>query len=124
MGVDTHARNHIYAVLDASNGPLLETRDFPTSGPGVTRANAWVARRTEANSDTCWVIEGAVSNGAILTGAVASDGFPVLEVPWMAKENIRGIGKTDSLDAHRIVMATLPLEVEQMCRPHLDEGIR
>lgn len=29
VGVDTHARNHFYAVICASTGRLLDTRDFP-----------------------------------------------------------------------------------------------
>lgn len=42
----------------------------------------------------------------------------------MDKKNNRGIGITDPLDAHRIAMATLPLDVEQLRRPRLNEGIR
>jgi len=40
-----------------------------------------------------------------------------------AKKN-RGVGKTDALDAHRMAMAVLPLPVEKLRRPRLDEGIR
>lgn len=30
VGVDTHARNHVYASLASATGELLETREFPT----------------------------------------------------------------------------------------------
>ncbi|MGP5002279.1 hypothetical protein ACTXIX_17110, partial [Glutamicibacter ardleyensis] len=46
VGVDTHVRNHVYAIVNASNGALLETRQFPTTGSGINRAIKWVARRT------------------------------------------------------------------------------
>ena len=59
VGVDTHARNHVYAIISTPAGELPETRDFPTTGAGINRAIAWVARRTGADLGTLWVIEGA-----------------------------------------------------------------
>ena len=124
VGVDTHARNHVYAILDANTGALLETRQFPTTAAGINRAITWVARRTNADADTLWVIEGAASYGAILAGTVAAHGFPVAEAPRMDAKSRRGTGKTDSLDAHRMAMAVLPLPVEKLRRPRLNDGIR
>lgn len=124
MGVDTHARNHVYAILDATNGALLDTKPFPTSAAGINRAIKWVARRTGADADTLWVIEGAASYGAILAGTVATHGFPVAEAPRMDAKKNRGVGKSDSLDSHRMAMAVLPLPVEKLRRPRLNEGIR
>lgn len=124
VGVDTHARNHVYAILDAANGALLDTQSFPTTAAGINRAITWVARRTDGNADTLWVIEGAASYGAILAGTVAAHGFPVAEAPRMDAKKNRGIGKSDSLDAHRMAMAVLPLPVEKLRRPRLNEGIR
>ncbi len=71
VGVDTHARNHVYAIITAQTGELIDTKDFPTTGAGINRAIAWVARRTGADLAALWVIEGAASYGAILAGAVA-----------------------------------------------------
>lgn len=124
VGVDTHARNHVYAILDSTNGALLDTQSFPTTGAGINRAIKWVARRTSADVDTLWVIEGIASYGAILAGTVASHGFPATEAPRMDANKNRGVGKTDSLDAHRMAMAVLPLLVEELRRPRLNEGIR
>ena len=124
VGVDTHARNHVYAILDASNGAMQDTQSFPTSTAGINRALKWVTRRTNADADTLWVIEGAASYGAILTGTVATHGFPVAEAPRMDAKSRRGAGKSDSLDAHRIAMAVLPLVVEKLRRPRLNEGVR
>lgn len=61
VGVDTHARNHVYVIVDATNGQLLDTQSFPTTGAGINRAITWVARRTHADADTLWVIEGAAT---------------------------------------------------------------
>jgi transposase len=122
VGVDTHARNHVYAILTASTGALLETRDFPTTGAGINRAIAWVARRTDGNADTLWVIEGAASYGAILAGTVATHGFPVAEAPRMDATKRRGVGKSDALNAHQIAMSTLPQTAAKLRRPRLHDG--
>ncbi len=124
VGVDTHARNHVYAIIDSSNGALLDTQSFPVTSSGINRAITWVARRTEGNADTLWIIEGAATYGAILAGTVAAHGFPVSEAPRMSKKQNRGVGKTDVLDAHRMAMASLPLPVDKLRHPRLNEGIR
>jgi transposase len=124
VGVDTHARNHVYAIIAASTGELVDTRDFPTSSAGINRAIAWVARRTGADLAVLWVIEGAASYGAILAGAVAAKGYRVVEAARMDARAHHGVGKSDKLDSQRIARAVLPLEEKQLRRPRLDEGIR
>lgn len=124
VGVDTHARNHVYAIVTGATGELIDTKDFPTTGAGINRAIAWVARRTGADLGTLWVIEGAASYGAILAGAVAGEGYQVVEAARMDARAHRGIGKSDDLDAQRIARAVLALEGRQLRRPRLSEGIR
>lgn len=124
VGVDTHARNHVYAIIRAGTGELLETRDFPTTSAGINRAIAWVARRTGADLETLWVIEGAASYGAVLAGAVGAAGYHVAEAARMDTRSRHGVGKSDPLDAHRIAAAVLPLQEHQLRRPRLNEGIR
>ena len=124
VGVDTHARNHVYAILAPATGALLDIREFPTSGAGINRALAWVARRTEADADALWVIEGAASYGAILAGTVAAHGYPVAEAPRMDAKKRRGVGKSDAMDAHQIAATTLGLPVEQLRQPRLNDGVR
>lgn len=124
VGVDTHARNHVYSILAAHTGAPLETRSFPSSAAGRSRALSWVSRHTEADADTLWVIEGAASYGAILAGIVAAHGYPVAEAPRMDARNRRGVGKSDVMDAFRIAAAARPLRVEELRRPRLREGIR
>lgn len=124
VGVDTHAGNHVYAILAPATGALLETRKFPTTAAGVNRAIQWVARRTEADADTLWVIEGAASYGAILAGTVAAHGYMVAEAPRMDVKSRRGVGKSDAMDAHQIAAATLPLPADKLRLPRLNDGIR
>lgn len=124
VGVDTHAKNHVYAIIATATGALLQTREFPTTSPGINRAIAWVARLTGADLATLWVIEGAASYGALLTGAVGAAGYQVTEAARMEARSHHGVGKSDSLDAHRIAAAALPLEEQQLRRPRLNEGVR
>lgn len=124
VGVDTHARNHVYAIITATTGELVDTRDFPTTGAGINRATAWVARRTGADLAVLWVIEGAASYGAILAGTVVTKGYSVVEAARMDAKSHHGVGKSDVLDAQRIARAVLPMQEKQLRRPRLNEGVR
>ncbi|MDR7085157.1 transposase [Arthrobacter ginsengisoli] len=124
VGVDTHAKNHVYAIITAGTGELIATRDFPTTGAGINRSIAWVARHTGADLATLWVIEGAASYGALLAGAVGAAGYQVAEAARMDARARHGVGKSDPLDAHRIAAAVLPLEEQQLRQPRLNEGVR
>src|SRR5690625_3448669 len=92
VGVDTHACKHDYSILIANTGPVIDTKDFPATAAGMNRALAWVARRTEADADTLWVIEGAASYGAMLSSTVAAHGYPVAEAPRMETKHHYGVG--------------------------------
>lgn len=124
VGVDTHAKKHVYAIVSTVTGALLQTRDFPTTGAGISRAIAWVARLTGADLAALWVIEGAASYGALLAGAVGAAGYDVVEAARMDARARHGVGKSDPLDAHRIAAAVLPLDVRQLRRPRLNDGVR
>lgn len=124
VGVDTHARNHVYTILAAKTGELIDTQEIPTTGAGINRAIAWVARRTNADADALWVIEGAASYGAILAGAVAASGYPVAEAPRTDAKKRHGVGESDQLDAHHIAAAALPLLTQKLRRPRLNDGVR
>jgi len=122
VGVDTHARNHVYAIITAGTGELIATRDFPATGAGINRSIAWVARHTGADLGTLWVIEGTGSYGALLAGAAGAAGYDVAEAARMDARHV--VGKSDPLDAHRIAAAVLPLDEQHLRRPRLNEGVR
>lgn len=123
IGVDTHARTHTYAVT-AANGEQLGTEAFPNTSPGRNRAIAWVARRTQVDTDTLWVIDGVGSYGALLAGAVSRTGYRVVEAPRTYAPARRSAGKSDPLDAASIAVAALPLEERNLRNPRQDDGIR
>lgn len=124
IGVDTHARSHAVAVLDASTGARIDAAQFPSSKPGMTRAIDWAGRRTGGDLAALWVIEGIGTYGAGLARAAAQTGYPVVEAARMNARAHRGVGKSDPLDAQRIAAAVLPLDVTELRHPRSDEGLR
>lgn len=123
VGVDTHAKKHVYAII-TNTGDHLETRDFPTTAAGIKRAITWAGKRTGGDASTLWVIEGAASYGAVLTGAVTDAGYTVAEAPGGYQKAGRGVGKTDPLDAQRMALAALPINTEKLRIPRLNDGAR
>ncbi|MBF6209239.1 transposase, partial [Streptomyces gardneri] len=121
IGVDTHARNHVLAILAATGQPI-DSAEFPTTKSGMARAIAWAARRTGGNLAALWVVEGVATYGAQLAGAITESGYQVVEAPQMNARAHRGVGKSDPLDARRIAEAALPLEETQLRHPRSDEG--
>lgn len=124
IGVDAHARSHALAILACPTGEVVDEAQFPATAAGLQRAIAWLARRTGADLDTLWVIEGVGTYGARLARAAADAGYSVAEAARMNARANRGVGKSDPLDAHRIAQAVLPLEVSQLRWPRADDGVR
>lgn len=123
VGVDTHARTHTHAILDARTGEILGCEQFPSTAGGITRALAWVLRRTGGET-VLWVIEGIGTYGARLAHAVAKSGYDVAEAPRIDGRTRNGIGKSDPLDAKAIAAAALSVEDSRLRRPRQDDGTR
>lgn len=124
VGVDTHARTHALSVLVAATGAVVDQSVFPATGAGMSRAIAWVGRRTGGDAATLWVIEGVGSYKARLASAVSAVGYLAVEAARMDARGNRGVGKSDPLDARRIAAAVLPIELDRLRKPRQDEGIR
>lgn len=124
IGVDAHARNHTLVILACPTGEVIDEAPFPATAAGLSRAVAWVARRTGADLDSLWVVEGIGTYGARLARAVTDAGYAVAEAARMNPRDHRGVGKSDPLDARRIAQAVLPLEVTLLRRPRADDGVR
>ena len=124
IGVDAHAKTHTLAILAAPLGELVDSAQFPTTHAGLQRALDWAARRTGADLDVLWVIEGIGSYGAQLAKTAAQTGYQVAEAPRMNARANRGVGKSDPLDARRIAAAALPLETTRLRSPRDDDGER
>lgn len=123
IGVDTHARTHTYVILAAATGEVLDTSQFPVTHAGMSRAIAWVARRTGGDLAALWVIEGIGSYGAGLARAVGDAGYQVVEAARMDARPRQSAGKSDPIDAHRIAAAVLPLETTRLRYPRADPGL-
>jgi transposase len=124
IGVDCHARTHTYAIIEASTKRQVACEQFPTTSAGISRALAWVGRRTDGDMACLWAIEGIGSYGARLARAVTDAGYDVAEAPRMNARGRRAIGKSDPLDAAAIGTAVLALEESQLRIPRRDEGTR
>jgi len=123
VGVDTHAKTHTYAILDTRTGEILGCEQFPTTTGGITRALAWVLRRTGGET-VLWVIEGIGTYGARLGNAVGQSGYELAEAPRIDGRTRTGIGKSDPLDAKAIAAAALSIDDSRLRRPRQDDGMR
>jgi transposase len=123
IGVDTHARNHVIAIV-AANGQVIGTKSYPVTAAGMARAIAWVRARCVTDLQVLWVIEGVATYGATLAKAVADAGFALVEAPLLNVRAFRGQGKSDQIDASRIGQAVLPLETSRLRDPRTGEGVR
>ncbi|MFP3466884.1 IS110 family transposase [Leifsonia sp. SIMBA_070] len=121
VGVDTHARTHTYAVLEAGTGRRLDSATFPTTGNGLSRALAWIRRRAQGR--LLVAIEGASSYGSNLRRALIGAGIDVCDVrpPKRAARACRG--KSDEIDAIAAARTALASDVERLTTPRSD-GLR
>jgi transposase len=82
IGVDTHARFHCYAVVEAGTGRVLDEATFPTSRAGLARAADWIGRRTAGQVEAVLVsCEGTGSYGARLSTTLLELGYRVVDAP-------------------------------------------
>jgi len=63
-GVDTHARLHTLAIVDARSGRELDTRTFPSTPSGRGRVARWLQRHCGTSSGVLFAMEGTNSYGA------------------------------------------------------------
>ncbi len=113
VGVDTHARVHQYAIVEAGTGRVLDEGGFPTSGAGLARAAAWIARRTGGNLDSVLVsCEGTGSYGARLAKLLDEAGYRVVDAPCPKRD--RGQDKDDTIDAIKAARSVLGKRVDRL----------
>jgi transposase len=124
IGADTHARSHALSILATPTGELVDEAQFPATRAGLTRAVAWVGRRTSGDLSALWVIEGTGTYGAGLARAAVDAGYTTVEAARMNARADRGVGKSDPLDARRIAQAVLPLKTSELRTPRADDGAR
>ena len=113
VGVDTHAKVHQYAIVDAATGRVLDEGGFPTSGAGLARAVAWIGRRTGGDLDSVLVsCEGTGSYGARLAKLLGQAGYRVVDAPSPKRD--RGQDKDDTIDAIKAARSVLGKRTDRL----------
>ena len=113
VGVDTHAKVHRYVIVEAATGRVLDEAGFPTSGAGLARAVAWIARRTGGDLDSVLVsCEGTGSYGARLAKLLGEAGYRVVDAPSPKRD--RGQDKDDTIDAIKAARAVLGKRADRL----------
>lgn len=113
VGVDTHAKVHQYAIVEAGTGRCLDESGFPTSGAGLSRAAAWIARRTGGDADSTMVsCEGTGSYGARLAKVLLEAGYRVVDAPSPKRD--RGQDKDDTIDAIKAARSVLGKRADRL----------
>ena len=113
VGVDTHAKVHQYAIVEAGTGRVLEEAGFPTSGAGLARAASWIARRTGGDLEAVLIsCEGTGSYGARLAKVLGEGGFRVVDAPRPKRD--RGQDKDDTIDAIKAARRVLGKQADRL----------
>jgi transposase len=113
VGVDTHAKVHQYAIVEAATGRVLDEAGFPTSGNGLARAAAWIGRRTGGEVDAVLVsCEGTGSYGTKLVRVLLQIGYRVVDAPSPKRD--RGQDKNDTIDAIKAARGLLARRVDRL----------
>lgn len=117
LGVDTHEREHVAAVVDEL-GRLLATRSFAATPRGFRLLIAWAGR----HGRLCRAgVEGRGSFGAGLTRFLAEQGVEVIEVTRPNRRGRRHLGKSDTIDAE--AAARMVLSGQAAAMPKSRDGI-
>lgn len=115
VGVDTHAATHTYALVESPSGKELGTGTFPTTTAGLARAAGWIGRRVGGDVDGVLIsAEGTGSYGAVMAELLSESGYRVVEAPAPSAKRLRGVGKTDTLDALTAARSTLVMQMERL----------
>lgn len=113
VGVDTHAKTHQYAIIEASTARVIDEAGFPTTGPGLARAVAWIGRRTDGEVGAVLIsAEGTGSYGARLAKALGESGYRVVDAP--APKRVRGGDKNDTIDAIKAARAMSAKQADRL----------
>jgi transposase len=118
VGVDTHRDSHEAEMATPTGVPIATVRVSNTS-EGFATLLAWIASHSPGPR-TLIAVEGSRSYGIGLARAAAAAGLVVTEVGRPARTQRRGLGKSDPIDAHLAVLATLRLDADQLPIPRSD----
>jgi transposase len=118
VGGDTHKDTHALEMVAAS-GVTISTTTISNTAEGYAAALAWLAEHA-VGSRVIVGLEGTRSYGIGLARALTAAGLAVVEVERPKREQRRGRGKSDAIDAHLAALAVLRMNAEQLPTPRAD----
>ncbi len=117
LGVDTHEREHVAALVDEL-GRLLATRSFAATARGFRLLIGWAREQGPVRRAG---VEGTGSFGASVARFLAGEGVEVIEVTRPNRRGRRHLGKSDTIDAE--AAARMVLSGEAAATPKSRDGI-
>lgn len=118
VGIDTHAKTHTLAIINATSGGEIANETFPATAAGGNRALSWILRHTKGSAQTVLLsMEGTGSYGAKLRQQASDAGFIVTEAPIPNQRLGRYEGKSDAIDAARAARAVLSVPMDRLREP-------
>lgn len=121
VGVDTHAREHQFALVEAATGQVVAQAGFATSVAGLRRAADWIGRSTGGDRGAVLVsAEGTGSYGASLCRHLLEHGYRVVDAPSPRRE--RGGSKNDRIDAIKAARNVLARDTEGLADARAGES--
>lgn len=118
IGGDTHSEFHQLEIATPVAAPIAVVT-VENNQSGYAAAIGWIA--AHAPGPRLMVgLEGTRSYGVGLQRALREAGFTVVEVEQPSTKSRRGKGKSDPIDAHHAVVATLAMDADQLPEPRAD----
>lgn len=118
VGGDTHKDTHALEMLSPV-GAMLARLSIANDENGFAQAVAWIAEHA-AGARVLVGLEGTRCYGIGLVRALTRAGLTVVEVERPKREQRRGRGKSDPIDAHLAGLAVLRMDAERLPTPRAD----
>jgi transposase len=119
VGGDTHADTHTLEMVAAPSGATIATLMVENTERGFAKAQAWLGKHAPGPRIVVG-LEGTRSYGVGLARALQRADIRVVEVARPKREQRRGRGKSDPIDAHLAALAVLRMGAERMSTPRAD----
>jgi transposase len=118
IGIDTHRDSHEVEIADAA-GQAIATMQIGNDSSGFAQLLAAIAEMAPGPR-VAVSIEGSRSYGVGLARVLAAAGLLVIECEQPGRNQRRGKGKSDPIDAHLAVLAALRLDASRLPVPRAD----
>lgn len=118
IGGDTHRDTHALEMCTPA-GVTLATVQISNDEAGYAQALEWIGEHLPG-ARLILGLEGTRSYGIGLARALTAAGLVVVEVERPKREQRRGKGKSDPIDAHLAALAVLRMDIAKLPQPRAD----